>query len=193
MTTSKTRGLLAFIVLSCALAGCGAQDKPLENTGAATDQPTASVMPSATASPEPSPSAEPTPAVKEYDATIYYTDAELLETIEKPAKLQYSNDEELIKAAVEALQMDAGEGAESLWKPIEILSVQLKDGLVTLDVQIPDEARLGAPGELLVIETLQKTLFQFEFVKSIDILVGGEAVESLMGHVDLEHPMNKTS
>lgn len=193
MTTSKTRGLLAFIVLSCALAGCGAQEKPLDNPGSATEQPTATVSPSATASPEPSPSAEPTPAIKEYDATIYYTDAELLETVESPAKLQYSNDEELITAAVEALQKDAGEDAVSLWKPIKVLSVELKDGVATVDVQIPDEARLGAPGELLVIETLQKTLFQFEFVKAVDILVGGEAVESLMGHVDLEHPMTKAS
>ncbi|WP_028610593.1 GerMN domain-containing protein [Paenibacillus harenae] len=171
MTGSKTRGLLAFIVLASALAGCGVQESPAENPGNAIEEPTA--------------------AIQEREAVIYYTDAELLETVEQSVKLSYSTDEELVKAAVEALRQEAGGNAQALWKPIEITSVGLTDGQVNLDIHIPDEARLGAPGEMLVIETLQKTLFQFEFVQSIDLLVDGDAVESLMGHVDLEHPIKK--
>ncbi|RCW51047.1 GerMN domain-containing protein [Paenibacillus prosopidis] len=181
MTISKTRGLLAFIVLACTLAGCGAQDKPQEQPGSAVEEPTSSA----------SPSPEPTAVVNEREATIYLTDAELLETVERTVKLAYDSESDLIKAAIAALQKDDGENALSLWKPIEIKSAELAEGQVTLDIHIPDEARLGAPGELLAIETLQKTLFQFEFVKSIDILIDGEAAESLMGHVDLEHPMKK--
>ncbi|MBD2869720.1 GerMN domain-containing protein [Paenibacillus arenilitoris] len=176
MTGTKTRGLLAFIVLACALAGCGGgQDKPADNPGAAVQEP----------------SDEPAATINKREAIIYLTDAELLETVEHPVELSYSTDEELVKAAVAELQKDAGENALSLWKPIEIKSVKLDSGQVDLDVHVPDEARLGAPGELLVIETLQKTLFQFDFVQSIELLVDGEAVESLMGHVDLEHPFKK--
>lgn len=77
----------------------------------------------------------------------------------------------------------------ALWQPIEITSVELTDGLVVLDIHLPDEARLGAPGEMLVIETLKKTLFQFDFVQGIQLLVDGAEVETLMGHVELEYPM----
>lgn len=181
MTISKTRGLLAFIVLACTLAGCGAQDKPQEQPGSAIEEP------AATATPLP----EPTAVVNEREATIYLTDAELLETVERTVKLTYESESDLIKAAIAALQKDDGENALSLWKPIEIKSAELAEGQVTVDIHIPDEARLGAPGELLAIETLQKTLFQFEFVQAIDILIDGEAAESLMGHVDLEHPIKK--
>jgi outer membrane murein-binding lipoprotein Lpp len=195
MMTSKTRGLLALIVISSVLAGCGAQDKPLQ-TGSAGSEPTATVAPSLSPSPEatPVPTEAPTPPAKQsVEATIYLTDAELLETVERKATLEYASDSELLEAAVAALQQDAGEDALSLWKDIEVHSLKLEDGQVTLDIHIPDEARLGAPGELLFIATLQKTLFQFEFVQSIDLLVDGEAVESVMGHVELEHPIKKES
>jgi Arc/MetJ-type ribon-helix-helix transcriptional regulator len=181
MTISKTRGLLAFILLACTLAGCGTEDKPQEQPGSVIEEPAATVAPSP----------EPTAVVNEREATIYLTDAELLETVERKVKLTYESESDLVKAAIAALQKDDGENALSLWKPIEIKSAELAEGQVTLNIHIPDEARLGAPGELLAVETLQKTLFQFEFVQAIDILVDGEAVESMMGHVELEHPMKK--
>jgi hypothetical protein len=187
MTTSKTRGLLAFIVLSCALAGCGAMENEGENPGTTVDTPTAAANVSASPDATPVPTAE----IKKFDAAIYLTDADLLEMVENKVELSYENEEDLIKAAVTALQQDAGADAVSLWQPIVIHSVELKDGLVNLNIQVTEEARLGAPGEQLLIDTLQKTLFQFDFVKEIEILVDGEKVESLMGHVDLEHPMIK--
>ncbi|MGG1636328.1 GerMN domain-containing protein [Paenibacillus sp. FSL K6-3182] len=180
MKTFKARGLLAVIILSAALAGCGVQDKQ-------GNQPGSTVSP--TISPSPSP--EPTPVLNELDAIIYLTDAELTETVEHPVKLTYETDIDLVKAAIAELQKDADENKLSLWKRIEVKSVQLSDGLVTLDIHLPDEARLGAPGETFVIQTLQKTLFQFDAVKSIDLLVDGQKVETLMGHVELEYPMNK--
>jgi len=180
MKTFKARGLLAVIILSAALAGCGVQDKPGNNPGS-TVSPTSS----------PSPSPEPTPALKEQDAIIYLTDAELNETVEHPVKLTYEADIDLVKAAMAELQKDAGDNKLSLWKRIEIKSVELSDGLVTLDIHFPDEARLGAPGEMFLIKTLQQTLFQFDVVQSIELLVDGAKVETLMGHVELEYPMKK--
>lgn len=191
MTTSKTRGLLAFIVLACTLAGCGAQEKPLEKPGNAIGEPSEAIEPTTLPSPAESSTPEPTAVINEQEAIIYLTNAELLETVEHSVKLTYDTETDLVKAAMTALQQDAGEKALSLWKPIEINSVELADGQVTLDIHLPDEARLGAPGELLVIETLQKTLFQFDFVEAIDVLLDGESVESLMGHVDLVHPFKK--
>lgn len=176
MKTFKARGLLAVIILSAALAGCGVQDKPGNQPGS-------------TAAPTVTPSPEPTAALNEREAIIYLTDTELAETIEKSVKLQYETDTDLVKAAIAELQKAPAENVLALWQPIEITSVELTDGLVVLDIHLPDEARLGAPGEMLVIETLKKTLFQFDFVQGIQLLVDGAEVETLMGHVELEYPM----
>ncbi|MNC60821.1 Sporulation and spore germination [compost metagenome] len=78
-----------------------------------------------------------------------------------------------------------------LWGGIELKSLKFADGQITMDIHKPDEAQLGAGGEALAISALAQTLFQFEEVKSIEVLVDGEQVESLMGHVDLEHPMTR--
>ncbi|OMF33797.1 hypothetical protein BK133_13480 [Paenibacillus sp. FSL H8-0548] len=174
----KARGLLAVIILSAALAGCGAQDKPSNNPGS-------------TIAPTEAPTAEPTAALNEREAIIYLTDSEFNETIEKPVTLVYETEDDLIKVAIAELQQEPTGNELALWKPIEIKSVELAEGVVTIDIHLPDEARLGAPGELLVIETLKKTLFQFEFVQAIELLNDGQQVETLMGHVELEHPMNR--
>ncbi|WP_138751010.1 GerMN domain-containing protein [Paenibacillus sinopodophylli] len=180
MKRFKARGLLVVMVLSAVLAGCGVQDKPSNNQGGA-----------ATETVSPSPSPEPTAVTNVIDAAIYLTDAELTETIEQTVKLSYETEADLVAAAIAELQKDAAGEAVALWKPIEVKSVILEEGLVTLDIHLPDEARLGAPGESIVIETLKQTLFQFEFVKSIQLLVDGAEIDTLMGHVELEHPMLK--
>lgn len=43
--------------------------------------------------------------------------------------------------------------------------------------------------EQFALEALKNTLFQFDEVKSIELLVDGEVVESLIGHAELEHPI----
>lgn len=87
-----------------------------------------------------------------------------------------------------ALQENDGTNI-SLWHEITVDTVKLEDGIATIDISFPDEARFGAPGELMLIDSLKQTLFQFSFVDGIDVLVRGEQVESVMGHVDLDHPM----
>lgn len=69
--------------------------------------------------------------------------------------------------------------------------MKLSDGTLTVDIHIPDDARLGAGGEAFAIEALTKTLFQFDEIKAIDVLVDGQAAESMMGHVTLEHPIHR--
>ncbi|PYE48021.1 GerMN domain-containing protein [Paenibacillus barcinonensis] len=65
--------------------------------------------------------------------------------------------------------------------------------IASLLVHIPDEARLGAGGELLFLAVLQQTMFQFEEVHSIQLLVDGQQTESLMGHVELQNPILRES
>ncbi|WP_342570526.1 GerMN domain-containing protein [Paenibacillus sp. FSL R5-0749] len=125
--------------------------------------------------------------------TVFYTDEEELELHKASAEISYASDDAKYKAAFESLQQSKDNKLVPLWsKEIELKSVQFKDGALTLDIHMPDTARLGAGGEVFAMDALKQTFFQFDEVKSLDLLVDGQQTESLMGHVDLEHPMTRS-
>lgn len=184
--------LLASLLLAAALTGCGAQDNQNRSGGGLT----ASPSPAATAGSTGSNAASdetPTPtdtSNEMVEISVFGSDEELENTIERKASIKKGTELELVEGALFELRKDS-EGSISMWKGVHTLSVQLQNGMVTIDIHIPDDVRFGGPGELQMVETLKRTLFQFSFVEGIDVLVAGEAVESMMGHVDLEHPFVK--
>ncbi|GGH42046.1 GerMN domain-containing protein [Paenibacillus silvae] len=125
---------------------------------------------------------------------VFYTDPEELELHKASAEIAFASDDEKYKAAFASLQQSKDDKLVPLWsKDIELKSVQFKDGALTLDIHMPDTARLGAGGEVFALDALKQTFFQFDEVKSLDLLVDGKSSESLMGHVDLEHPMTRSN
>jgi hypothetical protein len=133
------------------------------------------------------------PEVQTLSVKTYVSDAQLLGLEERTIKISYANKEDKYLAALKALQVEDAKGAVSLWKHAKFLSAGLKDGKLTVNVNLPDAARLGAPGEALALEAIQHSAFQFREVDALDILVDGEIVDSLMGHELLEHPIVKPS
>lgn len=131
------------------------------------------------------------PEKKQEDISVYYTDDQMIDLHAQKKQIAYSDGNERLKAAFEALQSDGDKGETSLWKNVQLLSAKQDGDAVTLDIHLPDEARLGAPGEQLALSAVTQTYFQFKDVASLNILVDGEAAESLMGHEDLEHPIKK--
>ncbi|MCM3133219.1 GerMN domain-containing protein [Paenibacillus polysaccharolyticus] len=125
---------------------------------------------------------------------VFYTDPEELELHKASADITFASEDDKYKEAFASLQQSKDEKLVPLWsKDIELKSVQFKDGALTLDIHMPDTARLGAGGESFAIDALKQTFFQFDEVKSLDLLVDGKSTESLMGHVDLEHPMTRSN
>ncbi|GGD64784.1 GerMN domain-containing protein [Paenibacillus nasutitermitis] len=139
------------------------------------------------------PAPEPVPLTEKKSETIkvYYADEQLTELLEQQTEIQYEDELDKVKNAYKALQKDGKDGEMSLWKHIDLLDVKLEDSAITLNVHLNDLGRFGAPGEQMAIDALQKTLFQFDEVTSLEILVDGEKEESLMGHVELDHPFTK--
>lgn len=123
---------------------------------------------------------------------LNFTDSDLMELKQKPREIEYSADRSKYESAFEALQK-ADDGLLSLWEKVVLNTVKFEEtsGQLNLDISLPDEARLGAGGESLALEALKNTMFQFDEVKQIELTLDGQQVESLMGHVDLEHPMSR--
>lgn len=128
---------------------------------------------------------------KKETITVYYTDTQEMELKQSKQEISYKDDLQKYDASFKALQSSGSDELIPLWGKVELKSLEMKDGAITMDIHLPDEARLGSGGEMFALEALQNTLFQFDEVKSIELLVDGQQVESLMGHVDLEHPMTK--
>ncbi|CAM4397061.1 MAG: GerMN domain-containing protein [Paenibacillus macerans] len=119
----------------------------------------------------------------------YYTDDNMLELTKETRQISFESDQDKYLAALKTLQSSENTGLFALWEKAVFHSATLADGVLTVDMSLPDEARQGAGGEALAIEALTKTLFQFQEVNAIELLVDGEKVDTLMGHVELDHPL----
>ncbi|WFR60503.1 GerMN domain-containing protein [Paenibacillus amylolyticus] len=162
---------------------------PTESTEGSSEGTTTTTPPSETSTDTPTTSE----SNEKKTITVFYTDEEELELHKASAEISYASDDAKYKAAFESLQQSKDAKLVPLWsKDIELKSVQFKDGALTLDIHMPDTARLGAGGESYALDALKQTFFQFDEVKSLDLLVDGQQTESLMGHVDLEHPMTRS-
>lgn len=131
-----------------------------------------------------------TPEQLQADITVYFTDDDIMDLKPIERAITYTDANDKYETAFKALQM-AEEGLISLWDKVELNALDFSKGKLVIDITLPPEARLGAGGESLAIEALKKTMFQFEEVDSIEVTVDGEQLESLMGHVDLDHPITR--
>ncbi|MBO2943117.1 GerMN domain-containing protein [Paenibacillus sp. F411] len=123
---------------------------------------------------------------------LYYTDPELMGVVEAPGEIMYNGAEDKYAKAFNALQQSDDEEFVPLWnEAITLNQVEFDAGALVLDITKPAEANLGAGGEMYALEAMKNMFFQFEEVQSIQLLIDGEQVESLMGHVVLEHPMKR--
>lgn len=121
----------------------------------------------------------------------YYTDDQMLELTKVSREISFQAEQDKYLEALKALQSSSDPKLFPLWGKAEFRSASLKDGTLTVDLSLPDEARLGAGGEALAIDALKNTLFQFSEVNAIELLVDGQEVDTLMGHVELEHPLSR--
>ncbi|MNI20542.1 Sporulation and spore germination [compost metagenome] len=206
-------GIAALLLL--VISGCGdkptaapaneqGQDSTTVVNGAGSNEggEGATATATATASPSAQPTEEPTaspaateqptaPAKQSKSISVYYTDPQQMKLVPVKTDISYTNDVEKYSEAYKSLQSSSNPDQVPLWGKIELKSLKFTDGQIIMDIHKPDEAQLGAGGEAFAISALAQTLFQFEEVKSIEVLVDGEQVESLMGHVDLEHPLTR--
>ncbi|MNJ43995.1 Sporulation and spore germination [compost metagenome] len=179
----------AALVLVAALAGCG--QKPQTAPNATQDPPPVTVTDPNVSSGAGQQDGETTvPELLTSQIEVYFTDDDLMELKEFEREITFPEEKDKYAEAFKQLQK-AENGMISLWEKVILNTITFSDGALSIDIQLPDEARLGSGGESLAIESIRTTMFQFEEVQQIELTVDGEQVESLMGHVELEHPMTR--
>jgi hypothetical protein len=192
MKHKHSTALILAAVISISLTACGARDseviRPADpNNSPAVTEP-ADQGQGAGAGADLAIDQLPLPSAK---LNYYVSDSEMGELVELQIEVK-DDGSGLHKRAIDMLANDPGDGKVPLWKNSVFNRVELDGGVLTVDVSIPDSARLGAPGEALALDALLRTAFQFDDVDAVNILVDGEETDSLMGHEFLEHPFHRS-
>ena len=182
-TLTRLAPLLAVLLM---VVSCGQGTEPARPASGGTDAEHAA----GTGSGE----AETGTATEPVTVVYYVTDEDMDGLVERRTEVKPDDPGAIYRLAIEALKReDEAAGEYSLWKHAEFCRVELSDGVLTVDLTLPDEARLGSMGEALAIEAIARTAFQFDEVEALEILVDGERVESLMGHEELAHPILRSA
>ncbi len=76
-----------------------------------------------------------------------------------------------------------------------LLDINIADGLCTVDLsrEFRDNHWGGSSGEILTVYSLVNTLTQFSTVDQVEILIEGQKIDTLAGHMDLSVPVSRNS
>lgn len=103
----------------------------------------------------------------------------------------------LARATVEELIMGPKTKglARTMPEGTKLKDIDIKKGLciVNLSKEFQDKHWGGSSGELLTVYSLVNTLTQFPAVEAVEILVEGQKIETLAGHLDLTVPVYRNS
>lgn len=107
----------------------------------------------------------------------------------KPVLVKVQSGSNVAEAALKALFNGPPPQSELLPifpKGTQALSVKVSEGLATVNLnQTATELNVGAEGESLAVGSIVNTLTKLPDIYEVQILIEGETVESLAGHVDL--------
>lgn len=134
-------------------------------------------------------------AVTYKEVSLYYVDTDSSQM--KVEKRSVINSVGVARATMEELLTGPTETSLKSYIPAdtEILGINIdSNGLCTVDFSKEiQNAKLNSAEERYVLESIVGTLSQFDSVKSVQIKVNGEIVQSLTGHWDISKPLTPTN
>ncbi len=132
-------------------------------------------------------------------------------TVKPVTKIYFSDDQEMYLVAEDLTLTDgsspeaaAGEVIAALLKGpnntallptlpqgTKLLAVQVENGLATVNfsADLRDKHSGGSDGENMTVYSIVNSLTKLEGIDRVQILVDGEVIESLAGHIDLREPL----
>lgn len=138
-----------------------------------------------------SPTPDPEASTVKKTITLFFADQDLMEMYRLNRDIEADSEELLPKEAIKAwMEGPQQEGLANLVPPeVVVEKVELLNGVahVSLSKEIKN-ANLGSSGEMFLIEQLTLIMKQFG-CDSTQILVEGEAEESILGHVTTSEPV----
>ena len=145
--------------------------------------------------PEPTPTDNREAKVEDMKVKVYYPDESGLRLVEVEREIEVARDSDKYAAAVEAMMTPPTETelTEIFPKRAKLLNVDVHDGIATVnfDEGLQKHFVGGSAGETFLIGSVVNALTNFNEIKEVRILIDGEEIESLAGHMDLSAPLER--
>ena len=134
---------------------------------------------------------QPVPTEEMVEVNLYFSDSQAMYLV--PEKRKISQTPSLARQAV--VELIKGPENSDLYPTIpegtQINEVYIADDIVYIDLseEIFKNHPGGSSGELMTVYSIVNTLTEIPPIKGVQILVGGNEAESLVGHIDISMPL----
>ncbi len=134
---------------------------------------------------------QPVPTEEMIEVNLYFSDSQAMYVV--PEKRKISQIPSLARQAV--IELIKGPENSDLYPTIpegtQINEVYIADDIVYIDLseEIFKNHPGGSSGELMTVYSIVNTLTEIPPIKGVQILVGGNEMKSLVGHIDISMPL----
>lgn len=134
---------------------------------------------------------EPLPIEEMVEVNLYFSDSQAMYLI--PEKRKISQIPSLVRQAVN--ELIKGPENSDFYRTIpegtQVNEVYISDDIVYIDLseEIFKNHPGGSSGELMTVYSIVNTLTEIPPIKGVQILVEGNEMESLVGHIDISMPL----
>ena len=134
---------------------------------------------------------EPVPTEEMVEANLYFSDSQAMYLV--PEKRKISQVPSLARQAV--VELIKGPESSDLYPTIpegtQVNEVYIVDDIVYIDLseEIFKNHPGGSSGELMTVYSIVNTLTEIPMIKGVQILVEGNEMKSLVGHIDISMPL----
>ena len=182
--------VLALVTLLVA-GGCDPQSGNIPET-----VPSSSAVSSESSSPGSGVPAAPKPAEpRELTVRVYYPNDDGSRLVAVSRKVKPEGGTDKYTAVMRSLMLGTKEKGQSTIIPrqTKLRSVKVQGGVAKVDLSgdLVKHFVGGSTGEEMLVGSIVNTLTEFPEVKSVQILIDGNPVESLAGHMDLTMPLKR--
>ena len=134
---------------------------------------------------------QPLPTEEMVEVTLYFSDSQAMYLV--PEKRKILQTSSLARQAV--IELIKGPENSDLYSTIpegtQINEIYIADDIAYIDLseEIFKNHPGGSSGELMTVYSIVNTLTEIPPIKGVQILVGGNERESLIGHIDISMPL----
>ena len=134
---------------------------------------------------------QPVPTEEMVEVNLYFSDSQAMYLV--PEKRKISQIPSLARQAV--IELVKGPESSGLYPAIpqgtQVNEVYIADDIVYIDLseEIFKNHPGGSSGELMTVYSIVNTLTEIPPIKGVKILVGGNEMNSLVGHIDISMPL----
>ena len=130
---------------------------------------------------------------QEFSINVYYPNADGTKLIAVKRKVKSTAAEDKYTAAVKSLMQGTKEKSQTsiIPKQAKLRSVKVEGGVARVDFSqdLVKHFVGGSTGEEMLVGSIVNTLTEFPEVKQVQILIEGNPVETIAGHMDLSTPV----